>query len=429
MRILHTADWHLGRTLEGRSRRDEQEAVLEEICRIAEDEGVHLVVVAGDAFDSVNPPAWAEELFYEAVDRLAAGGRRAVLVLSGNHDSPERLCAASPLAGRHGITLLGLPGVMPPPNPAADRACRVAAGPGWVEIAVPGVEHAAVVAALPYPSEARLGEVLRQSLQEETLQAAYSERVGRLLHAAARRFRADTVNLVTSHLFVAGGMESESERPIQLGGAYTVLPEAFPAGAHYVALGHLHRPQVVRAAAPARYSGSPLAYSFSEAGQSKAVFVVEAVPGAPAAVREIPLRAGRPLVRWRATEGIAQVYRWIEGGRDPEAWIDLEVHLTHPLGPDQIQRLRALRPRLLSIRPVFDAAADAGDRPVRRGVPVHDLFRQFYRRERGHDPDDAVVRLFQELVLAAERDAAVGAEAEAAVAREDGTGNGGGAAP
>ena len=96
MRILHTADWHLGRTLEGRSRLEEQAQFLDELAEIVEKEKIDVVLMAGDAFDTVNPPAAAEQLFYESLSRLSNRGKRPVMVISGNHDSPDRLAAATP---------------------------------------------------------------------------------------------------------------------------------------------------------------------------------------------------------------------------------------------------------------------------------------------------------------------------------------------
>jgi exonuclease SbcD len=391
LRVLHTADWHLGRTLEGRGRLDEQAAVLEEICELAEAEAADLVLIAGDVYDSVNPPAAAEELFYGTLERLSAAGRRAVVAIAGNHDSPDRLCAARSLAGRHGIALVGLPGETIP------AAHGIRSGPGWLEVAVPGC-GGAVVAALPYPSEMRLGRALRDTLDEPALQAAYSEQVGRLLARAAERFRPGTVHLVVGHVYAAGGIESDSERPIQVGGAYTVQASAFPADAQYVALGHLHRPQVIAGPVPIRYSGTPLAYSFSEAGQAKGVVLVEVLPGRPAQARELPLSRGRPLVVWRAAEGIPQVRRWAEAGRDPGAWIDLELHVDAPLSAADIQGLRQLRAEFVHIRPVLPEQPGPAPAEARAGLPLDELFRLFYRRTTGGDVAPAVARLFAELI-------------------------------
>src|SRR5689334_21764985 len=109
MKILHTADWHLGRRLEGRSRHDEQSRVLDEICDIAAEEDVDAVLIAGDIFDSYNPPAESESLFYSTMTRLSDGGRCAVIVIAGNHDSPDRLIASNPYARVLGISTLGYP--------------------------------------------------------------------------------------------------------------------------------------------------------------------------------------------------------------------------------------------------------------------------------------------------------------------------------
>ena len=404
MRIVHTADWHLGKTLEGRDRLPEQERFVDELERLCAEEDAQLVLVAGDVFQTANPSAAAEDLFYDALDRLAGHGRRAVAVIAGNHDQPDRLCAAAPLADRLGITLLGTPGQTATVLDAAGRVSRPSAGPGWFELSVPGCPHPAIVAAVPYPSEGRLREVIADEPDDRALGRAYAQRVGELFSQLAGHFRPGAVNLVVSHLYASGGFESDSEVPIQLGGACVVAPESFPANAHYVALGHLHRPQVVRGATvPARYAGSPLAYSFSEVGYAKSVCLVEALPGEPARVREIHLSAGKPLVRWVAREGLAQVEAWLDEGRDPEAWIDLEIHLSAPLTPEQTQRLRERRPGLVQIRPVFVG----GDGPARalaedrRRLGPERLFREFYAHlNPGRTADDRLVKLFLELLQA-----------------------------
>ena len=103
MRILHTSDWHLGRNLEGRSRLPEQEQFIAELVDIVSEEDIQVILVAGDVFDTYNPSADAENLFYDALERLSGNGKRAVLAIAGNHDSPDRLRAANPLALQHGI--------------------------------------------------------------------------------------------------------------------------------------------------------------------------------------------------------------------------------------------------------------------------------------------------------------------------------------
>ena len=380
MRILHTGDWHLGRTLEGRSRLAEQEAFLDELVKLAEDQRADLILMAGDVYDSVNPPAAAEQLFYDAAARLTDGGRPLV-VIAGNHDQPERVSSVTPLVARRGITLIGLP--------SSEAVTVTASRTGEI----------AKIAALPYPSEARLNELLAADGNEDELRRAYSERVGKLMGMMARDFSSKTVNLAMSHIYVLGGLESESERPIQVGGAYTVDPSALAVGACYTALGHLHRPQAVKGEGMIRYSGSPLAYSFSEAGQAKSVTLVDVSPGSTPVIDELFLSSGRPLVRWKAKGGLQEVYRWLEEERDLNAFIDLEVSLTEAMGLADIQRLRKSRDGIVNIRPIYPEMEALELETERSRLPLPDLFRKFYQRQTGGaEPEDSLVSLFMELV-------------------------------
>lgn len=399
MRILHTSDWHLGRSLEGRDRIDEQQDFLIELCDIADKEKVDLILIAGDIFDTSNPSAKAEQLFYQALYDLTQGGRRGVVVIAGNHDNPERLRASNPLADQMGITLIGLPkDDINNTTSSKNRIKTVASGIGWLEIAIAGCDHNAVVIALPYPSEQRLKEMLVDSLDEQAMQRSYSQRVGGFLQERVQHFRADTVNLCTSHLFVRGSKESDSERPIHLGGACTVDKEMLPMDAHYIALGHLHRPQRVGTWDKIRYSGSPLAYSFSEAGHSKGIYLVDCLPGEEALVREVPLTSGRPLVKWDASGGLTQVYKWCEENRDQGAWIDLNIHVSEPLQAQEIKKLREIRPEIIHIRPILPEMTRILKLENRINLPVESIFRQFYYKNYSAEPNEDLVKLFLQLL-------------------------------
>ncbi|WP_028549217.1 exonuclease SbcCD subunit D [Paenibacillus sp. UNC451MF] len=384
MRILHTADWHFGRQLEGRNRIEEQEAFVEELHRLVEDQSIDLVLIAGDVYDSVNPPAAAEQLFYDALARLADNGKRPVAVIAGNHDHPDRLAAAAPLAQKLGVRLAGLP---------VDR---------YELIDIKRTGEQACLFSLPYPSESRLKELLSDNVEENMLRAAYSDRVRYIAEQQAKHYRPDTVNLLMSHIYVLGGAESESERPIQVGGAYTVDTAALAVGAQYVALGHLHRPQTIKAPSLMRYSGSPLAYSFSEAGQAKSVTVLDVQPGGEPKLEELFLTSGRPLTRWRAENGLTQVHAWLEEGKDERAWIDLEIHMTEAMSMEQIQTLRKAREGIVNIRPIYpEMEAAAASAVSMRSMPMDELFRRYYARQTGGaEPEAELVKLFMELLEA-----------------------------
>lgn len=406
MRILHTSDWHLGRALEGHSRQPEQEQFVDEICRMATEQQVQLVLIAGDVFDTYNPPAWAEQLFCDALDRLAEGGRRAVVAIAGNHDSPDRLSAVRPLAVSQGIVISGWPLELAAISGRAVGGDRVRCrqqGAGWVELVVPGCDHSAVVSLLPYPSEARLGRQLGDQLEERSLRDAYSLAVNQILSTQAAAYRPETVNLAVSHLFVQGGAASDSERPIEVGGACTVAVDHLPSQAQYIALGHLHRPQQLRQAmAPAYYSGSPLAYSFSEANQSKVVYLVDVLPGTRASVQPLTLQSGVPLERWVCRQGLPEVWQRIESGRGRPAWVDLEVHVPQFISNEEIARLRQAWPQLVNLRAVLPSEERIQRSERLASLALPEIFDRFYRQKRaGAAPPPDLVQLFVELANAA----------------------------
>ena len=439
MRILHTSDWHLGKSLEQINRIDEQRAFVDELCRLADDERIDLVLIAGDIYDTYNPSAAAEELFYDAIDRLNNGGKRAIVVIAGNHDNPERLCAASPLASKRGIFLLGYPGsdagnpdnayrlvdsdspdntdkpvdtgrpdnvdiqvnTDRSDNTGKPETIRIAdSGPGWMELCLPDGDHSAVILTMPYPSESRLEELLTVEADEAVLQNAYSDKIGSIFSALSEKFRDDTINLIVAHLFLMGGTSSDSERTLQVGGAMTVSPGVIPRKAHYAALGHLHRPQEMKSVAcPTYYAGSPLAYSFSESDYSKAVMIVDAVPGKNAVVTPVYLDCGKPLKRWFAGEGIGQAIQWCEEGKDANAWIDLEIVTDRPFTTEEQKKMRQLHGGIINIRPrMKNDAVEVLDPKSREGRRIDELFSDYYQYRMGTEIPDELMNVFLEIV-------------------------------
>jgi exonuclease SbcD len=409
MKILHTSDWHLGKYLENRERLPEQAEALAEICRLVEVRHIELVLIAGDIFDTFVPAAAAEELFYNTIERLADQGKRAVVIIAGNHDSPERLCAAKLLAERTGIILLGMPGSEATVNAGNNTSVQVVrSGPGWLELAIAGVAEHAVIITLPYPSESRLEEVLTPSLDETALREAYSAKVGRIFAELAGHYRADTVNLAISHLFIAGGEASDSERPIQLGGAPTVEATRLPEQAQYVALGHLHKPQkAIGAKIPAFYSGSLLPYSFSETGYRKAVYLVEVRPGQAAVVEKVELTNSKPLVRWEVNHGVAELLEWCRSAKDRDAWIDVAVMVDSPLSQEEIRTIRSLRETIINIRPILkDSGSQRFLAENRLTKPLQELFKDYYQFKNGVAPKAELTKFFMELAATGEEEVA-----------------------
>ena len=307
MKLLHTADWHLGKRLDHISRLDEQKAVMEEICEIAEEEKVDAVLIAGDLYDQINPSIEATELLYKTLKRLAANGNRAVIGIAGNHDSPDRIEAPEPLARECGILLTGYPHSQLKTFELESGLKVLRSAPGFIELQLPHCPPPLRLILTPYANEVRLRTWLGFDNPEvglrEVLQSSWQSIADDFCDEKG-------VNVLMAHLFMIekGGLrpeEPEDEKPIlTIGGAQEVYTENLPSGIQYAALGHLHRHQIVGdSPCPVVYSSSPLAYSMSEAGQQKYVVVVELEPAQKSRIRKIPLTSGKPLAR-KTFEGI-----------------------------------------------------------------------------------------------------------------------------
>ena len=276
MRILHTSDWHIGKRLNGRDRLCEQRAVLDEIVEICDREGVELVLVAGDVFDTFLPSAEAEDLFYGSVKKMA-GKDRCVLVISGNHDDNVRLTAATALSEEQGIYIYG--NAEHTPKLCSGRALAAVEAGAHHMVFRNGAGDAVFVNVLPYPNEARFKE---DKIEGET----FYDKMHRWILAGEESNTQKFPSVFLSHLFIAGGKVSEGEREIDLGGARAVPLELLP-GSCYTALGHLHKRQHFKN--NVYYSGSILQYAFDEAGAKKSVIVFDLNEEGAQNIREIPL--------------------------------------------------------------------------------------------------------------------------------------------
>ncbi|TQS45441.1 metallophosphoesterase family protein [Cryptosporangium phraense] len=281
MRFLHTSDWHVGKVLKGRNRLDEQRAVLREIVSLARTHEVDAVLVAGDLYDSAAPSAEAQELVVRALMALKETGAE-VVAIAGNHDHPRTFDAYRPLMNVAGITLVG--------------SVRTAESGGVVSFTAPRTGEPVRVAALPFLSQRhaiRAAELVTKTPAENS--AGYDQLIRELVASLTAGFGDDAVNLVTAHLTVTGGAMGGGERAAQSIFEYHVPAGAFPADAHYVALGHLHRRQTLPAACPVVYSGAPIAVDFGEQDNTASVCLVEATPSTPARVTDLPLTSAKKL--------------------------------------------------------------------------------------------------------------------------------------
>lgn len=403
MRILHTGDWHLGKNLEGHSRLNEQEAFLRDFVDIVEREQIDLVVIAGDVYDTSNPPARAEKLFYDTLKKLSRNGERITLVIAGNHDNPERLVAAGPLAMEHGIIMVGTPKTVVPTGTYGKHQV-LKSGEGFIELEMNGEK--AVILTVPYPSEKRLNEVLYHEMAEvEERATSYGERIKALFDELRIHYHNDSINLVVSHLFAMGSEESGSERSIQLGGSYIVSGECFPKEAQYIALGHVHKPQVVPGTNKrARYCGSPLHYNKKEINFIKKCLVVEVTVGSEAKVKEIELPVYKPIEIWKCQSIEAAIER-CEAEKEKDCYVYLEVETDRFIREDEIKAMKNLKADILEISPKIkgqDEEEAALERLTEQSF--EDIFKAFYKKERGTDVESEVLEVLMSLVQEEEED-------------------------
>ena len=338
MRILHTSDWHLGRSFHGASLHEDQVAFVDWLVSVTADEAADLVVIAGDVYDRAVPPLESVHLWQSALERLSE--LAPVLVTSGNHDSPTRLGFAGSLLGRAGVHLRTVIDLI-------DAPLRVTGRDG-VEVAAYGI---------PY---------LEPDLQREALGAERSHTA--VLTSAMDRIRADLSardglrSVVVAHAFITGSGEavvSESERDLRVGGVGDAPASVF-AGVDYVALGHLHGAQEVRAPGATRmhYSGSPLAFSFSEESHVKSVTLIDVDAAGVADVSMIPVPVGRPLITLRGDLDTLLQDQTLRV--HAESWV--RVILTDERRPDHaMSRLRDVWPYTVDLD--FDARRPANDTP------------------------------------------------------------------
>ena len=395
MRILHTADWHLGKNLEGQSRMDEQEQFLNDFVKIANDNNIDLIMIAGDVYDNSNPPARAEKMFYDTLKKLSGNGERLTLVISGNHDNPDRLIAAGPLAREHGIIMVGTPKTVVPCGEYGKHKI-LASGEGFIEIEMKNEK--AVILTVPYPSEKRLNEVIYNGMDDEEDKAkSYSDRISSLFDTLKNHYREDTINLVTSHLFAMGSEESGSERSIQLGGSYIVDGSCFPKEAQYVALGHVHKPQIVPGTnKKARYCGSPIHYNKKEINFNKKCFIVDGKAGEECTIEEIDLKVYKPIEIWKC-ESIEEAITKCEENKERECWVYLEIKTDRYIREDEIKQMKDLKKDILEIMPKVKGLEEEVALDLKE-KSFEEIFKDFYMKEREVPPDNEVVELLLSII-------------------------------
>jgi len=399
MRILHTADWHLGKKLDFYSRLDEQKAVMAEIIQIAEEKAVDMVIIAGDLFDTFNPPNEATELLYKTLKKLAKNGKVPVIAIAGNHDSPDRINVADVLARENGIIFIGHPTDKVPLFALEDSFEVQKSEVGFIEIKLPQYDYPARILHTAFANEVRLKEAFAENKQQ-----ALQDSLGKKWTALSKKnCDSQGINLLTTHLFMAKSgaekpEEPDGEKPLNIGNADVIYSEVLPQAIQYVALGHLHRYQNIGMhQQPAVYSSAPLAYSFSEAGQQKYVVLAEIEPGKPAEVSRIPLKSGKPLHR-KSFDDVESAIQWLLENKN--ALVELTLATDNFLTAEERKRITQAHDGIIHLIPkVKNAGMLAGkaiDIDLSKDISL--LFEDYFTNKEGQSPNKEILDLFKEIL-------------------------------
>lgn len=380
MRILHTSDWHIGKKLDNKSRIAEQRAVLYDISRVVKENGVDIVCVAGDIYDTYMPSAESETLFYDVMSEITKSGAQ-IIIISGNHDDPARLTASKAVSSLGGIYFAGA---------GLNNDFKTVNGDFRAKLVDYGDDYfifeksdeKVYFAALPYPTELRMKEKISDD-------ESYTDKVKRYILQATEK--ADNLPVVLlAHIFMLGGQTSEGERPIDLGGVRILPPDVIPDNCVYTALGHLHKRQVVNKNRKILYSGSILQYSFDESGYEKSVTVFDVLDGSVQNLNVIKLKEYKELFRISAVS----VDDAEEKIKDLDGYKEVTLTLDKPCG-DEVKKFALKHPEV-TVKLVFNGVESAVF--GRKTLGDEDLFKQYYISRYGKEPDKRVLELYMSVM-------------------------------
>ncbi|MEC5165601.1 exonuclease SbcD [Flavobacterium sp. PL11] len=400
MKILHTADWHLGKKLNHFSRLEEQRLVMDEICTIADDQNADLVIVAGDLFDTFNPPVEAVDLLYKTLKRLTNNGKRPVIAIAGNHDSPDRIDSPNPLARECGILFVGNPDMTIPKMIIENGFEIIQSENGFLEIKLPSYNFPVRIITTPYANEMRLKTYLGSENKEDQLNKLLQDSWAKL---ADKYCDTKGVNILTTHLYMLkrGGEileEPDGEKPLKIGNADIIYTDCIPHQIQYTVLGHLHRFQNVGGHnSPVVYSSSPLSYSFSETGQEKKVVLIEAEPNKAVQYTAAPLQSGRVLHRKRF-EIIDEAVEWLLA--NPYCLVELTLVSDTFFATLDLKRIHESHDGIIYIIPVISKENEEQQQSFKVNLEqdMQGLFKDYFISKYKQEPNTEILDLFNEII-------------------------------
>ena len=381
MRILHTADWHIGQRLYERQRLDEHEKFLTWLLQTIKDYKVDLLLVAGDIFDTSLPSAEATNLYYQFLYKLYKNTQTYTVIIAGNHDSARHLEAPKEFLKMGRIHVVG--------HATTPEECVVQIPPDNPQVAI---------GAVPYLSENELPHVSFESDIDKT--ERYRQRLKDLYAKCVSQMPIQLPKILMGHLFVHNGQEMNSERNIQIGGASAIKASDFPDGVDYIALGHLHRPQTIHGVdIPIRYSGSPIPLRFNEAAYNKKIFLLEfSDDGEIINDEEVEIPIFKELCTIKGDDSVV-LQATTENWTDKFIQVKLKLDSVVPGINDTIRQVFAERGGdVLSVEIELPEAEDRPQLNVDEMKSPEDVFTQYHKTNFGEIPNESMQQTFKELL-------------------------------
>ncbi|MGL6115912.1 MAG: metallophosphoesterase family protein [Cetobacterium sp.] len=384
MKILHTSDWHLGKKLEGQKRIDEQSKFLNKLNSIVIEEKPDLILIAGDIFDTPNPSAEAEALFFKTIKDLSHNGKFPTIIIPGNHDNPQRLSAISPLAHDFGIIIYQKPFEIIPTGDYGN-AKITSSGPGYINININSKEL--FLYSLPYPNEATLNETFKEG--------EFSKRIKNIFYEGLLDRNPSIPAVIMTHIFLCGSSKAEDEKNIELGGAMAVHPSDLP-DVDYIALGHVHKPMAFKEKR-AYYCGSPIEYRITENKYDKKILIATINGNLDTEVKDIFLENYKPIKEYTASS-IDEAINLSEILKTQEEWIYLKIKTDKYLTVSELKKIKENK-NILEIIPIIEKNITK-TKEINFDNPqnILEAFEEFYKTFDNIQPSKEVTNLFTKLI-------------------------------
>lgn len=378
MKILHTSDWHFGKKLEGMKRIEEQEKFINNLKKIVQGENPDLILIAGDIFDTPNPSAEAETLFFESLKKISLNGKVGVVIIPGNHDNGERLAASKSLVKDIGVIIYKEPYEIKNVGKYSNMEILKSYQGG---ILLKISEKKMFLYCLPYPSEAALNETFEHG--------KYSERIGEILKEGIDNNMEDVPVVVMAHLFV-----TREDKEIELGGSMAVKVKDLP-DVDYIALGHIHKPMKFTSKR-ACYSGSPIEYRSTEKNFLKKVFIVEVNGNFDTNIKEIPLENYKPIKEYIGNS-IEEAIEISNSLKEKDEWIYLKIKTKTHLKSSDIRKIKENK-NIVEIIPILLGEETYDEEIDYSEINIKEAFLEFYKNKDGISPSKEIINLFEKLV-------------------------------